>query len=98
MCCVMEITSAALDGRLCSLAALSGLVMSCVNGPALGAKASRNAIECVDAVPCDGVARNSVRAVMTGREGVLPVQSCTASVLASSQPRISNTIPLGAVL
>ena len=50
-------TSAAIKGRLCSLVALSGLVMNCVYDLASGAKASAKGIECVDAVPCDGVAR-----------------------------------------
>ena len=87
---VVEMTSAAMAGRLCSLAALSGLVMNCVYGPAFGAKACANEIECVDAVPCDGVARKSVRAVVTEREGAVPVYSCIAKVPASSQPRISK--------
>jgi len=93
---VVEMTSAAMAGRLCSLAALSGLVMNCVYGPAFGAKACANEIECVDAVPCDCVARKSVRAVVTEREGAVPVHSCIANVSASSQPRISNTVPVGA--
>ena len=33
------------------------VVMNCVYGLAFGAKASAKGIECVDAVPCDGVAR-----------------------------------------
>ena len=95
-CSVDDTTSATMKGRLCSLVARSGPVMNWVKGPALGAKASANEIECVDAAPCDGVARKSVRVACTGRDGVLLVHSCTASVWASVHPRISNTTPLGA--
>ena len=70
--------------------------MNCVNGAALGPKASSKAIECIEAAPCAGVARYSVRAVVIEFGWVLLVQSCTAIVCGLSHPLISITMPSGA--
>ena len=67
-----------------------------MKGVAVSLKASVIKSECVDAVPCDGVARYSLLAAVIDWLGLLLVQSWTAMVLAFIQPRISKTIPLGA--
>ena len=59
-------TSAAMIGSRRRWDLRSGPVMNCVKGTALGPKTSVKVIEWVEAAPCDGVARNSVRAVVMG--------------------------------
>ena len=54
---VVEMMSVAIVATLLRLVTRSGPVMICVYGAALGLKASKNEIECVDAAPWDGVAR-----------------------------------------
>ena len=95
---VVAMTSAAMVGSRRRWALWSGPVINCVKGAALGPKASAKVIEWVEAAPCDGVARTSVRAVVMGWLEELLVQSCTAMVCESSHPLISRTMPLGAAV